>query len=328
METQQPASPRPQHAPARAIWLVLAGIVSVQLGSVIGKGAFDSVAPTALTWLRLAASVLILLVWARPRISGHDRADWAFAVSFGTSLALMNWSIYQSFSRIPIGVAVTVEFLGPLTVALIGSRRPRDVLWVLLAGLGVALLGGSRAGLDLVGVGFALLAGASWAAYILLSAQTGRRWPGVDGLTIASLVALAWLTPGALVTGGDALLDPRVLAVGAIVGLLSSALPYGLEIHALRSLSPALFGILMSLEPAAAALAAALILGELLTGVQLVAMAFVMVASTGAAWTSSSAKSGSIASAGQSIPGDTPGDVSEGISGRGSRGFWGGISGG
>lgn len=303
METQKPTVFRPRNPPAGAIWLVLAGIVSVQLGSVIGKGAFDSVAPTALTWLRLVASVLILLAWARPRLAGHDRNDWAYAIAFGTTLALMNWAIYQSFARIPIGVAVTIEFLGPLAVALAGSRRPRDVLWVLLAGLGVALLGGSRTGLDLAGIGFALLAGASWAAYIILSAQTGRRWPGIDGLTIASLVALAWLTPGALITGGDALLDPRVLAVGAAVGLLSSAVPYGLEITALRSLSPALFGILMSLEPAAAALAAALILGELLTPVQLVAMAFVMVASTGAAWASSPAKAGSAADPGRSISG-------------------------
>jgi len=315
VETQKQPSTRPISAPAGAIWLVLAGIVSVQLGSVIGKGAFDSVAPTALTWLRLAASVLILLIWARPRLKGHDRTDWAFAIAFGTSLALMNWSIYQSFSRIPIGVAVTIEFLGPLAVALAGSRRPRDVLWVLLAGLGVALLGGARTGLDLAGVGFALLAGASWAAYILLSAQTGRRWPGIDGLTIASLVALAWLTPGAIVTGGDALLDPRVLAVGAAVGLLSSAIPYGLEIHALRSLSPALFGILMSLEPAAAALAAAVVLGELLTPVQLLAMAFVMVASTGAAWSSSSAGSGSTSKSGADSSGGAPGGFPSGISG-------------
>ncbi len=260
METRNPDRQR-----SRAIWMVLAGIASVQVGSAIGKDTFDSVSPTALTWLRLAASAIIILLWARPRLRGHTRVDWAFAVAFGAILAFMNWAFYQAIAQIPIGVAVTIEFIGPLSVAAFGSRRPRDLIWVLLAAVGVSLLGLSPADLTWAGVGFALLAGAAWAAYIPLSVHTGRRWEGWDGLAVASVVGALFLTPFAIGTGGEGLLDPHVLLVGAAIGLLSSALPYGLELSALRTLEPRLFGILMSIEPAAAALAAALILGEVLS---------------------------------------------------------------
>ncbi len=285
METSTRSAGAPRDATVRAVWVVLAAVWSAQLGSAIGKSAFDSVTPSALTWLRLVASALLLLAWARPAIRGRTRADWTVVVCFGSSLALMNWAFYQALSRIPIGVAVTLEFIGPLTVALVGSRRRRDLVWVGLAATGVALLGVSRTELDPAGVGFALLAGAAWASYILLSARTGRHWPGIDGLTVASLVAVAWLSPAAVITGGSALLEPRVLAAGAAVGLLSSALPYALEITALRTLTPALFGILMSLEPAAAALAGAIVLGELLTWPQILAVACVVCASIGATTT-------------------------------------------
>ncbi|MGL5823969.1 MAG: EamA family transporter [Nocardioides sp.] len=266
----------------QAIALVLVGTASVQVGAAVGKGAFDSIAPTSLTWLRLVASAALMLAWARPSLRGHSRADWLVASGFGFTLAVMNWAIYQSFARIPIGVAVTIEFVGPLAVAVVGSRRARDVLWVLLAGTGVALLGFSPTDLNLAGVGVALLAGVCWAAYIMLSAHTGRRWSGLDGLAVASALAAGLLTPMAVGAGGAALAEPQILAIGLAIGLLSSAIPYSLEITALRTLPPALFGILMSLEPAVAALAAGLILGELLTLSQWVAMVCVMVASIGA----------------------------------------------
>lgn len=264
------------------IWLVVIGILSVQFGAGVAKSLFDEVQPTTIVWLRLVTSAVVLAAIARPALRHRSRGDWLVVVAFGASLGLMNWAIYQSFARIPLGVAVTIEFVGPLSLAVLGSRRLRDLTWVVLAGLGVALLGFERGHLTLAGVGFALLAGAAWASYILLSARTGRRWPGLDGLAVASVVATVLLSPLALRPGGDSLADWRLLALGAAVGLLSSVVPYSCEMVALRSLRPAVFGILMSLEPAAAALAGILVLHEFLTPVQWVAMACVVAASVGA----------------------------------------------
>ena len=264
-----------------AVWLVLGGIVSVQFGAAIAKQLFPLVPPTAMVWLRLVTSAVVFWLVVRPRLRGHSRADWAVALAFGVSLATMNWAIYQSFARIPLGIAVTIEFLGPLAVAVAGSRRPRDLIWVLLAALGVGLLGLSPTRLDVVGVLFALLAAAGWACYILLSARTGQRWSGVSGLVVASLVGAVALAPSAVLEAGSRLLEPRVLLLGLAVGLLSSVIPYSLELTALRRIPPRVFGILMSLEPAVAALAAMLLLAEFLTPVQWVAMACVVVASVG-----------------------------------------------
>jgi inner membrane transporter RhtA len=222
----------------------------------------------------------------RPRLTGHSRRDWLVVLGFGLSLMTMNWAIYQSFARIPLGVAVTIEFLGPLAVAVVGSRRLTDLIWVVLAGIGVALLSLSRATLTLAGVGFALLAGLAWACYILLSAQTGRRWPGLTGLSLASMVGAIALAPPAILEAGSRLLNPTVLALGVAVGLLSSVIPYSFELMALRRIPPRVFGILMSLEPAAAALAAMIVLQEFLTLVQWLAMACVVIASIGATRTS------------------------------------------
>lgn len=266
----------------RAIVFVLAGILSVQFGAAIAKDLFDRVDPTAMVWLRLATSAIVLGALARPGLRSRSREDWLVVLGFGLSLGLMNWSIYQSFARIPLGLAVTIEFAGPLTIAVLSSRRARDLVWVFLAGLGVVLLGFEPAGVTLAGVVFALVAGASWAAYILLSAETGRRWSGLDGLAVASVAATLPLTPYAVHVGGGDLLDPEVLALGAAVGLLSSVVPYSLELTALRTLPAGVFGILMSLEPAAAALAAALLLEEFLEPLQWLAMACVVAASIGA----------------------------------------------
>lgn len=264
------------------VWLVLAGIGSVQIGAAIAKSLFDEVDPTTIVWLRLVVSALVLLAVARPRLRGRTRHDLLAMLGLGASLALMNWAIYQSFQRIPLGVAVTIEFAGPLLIAALGSRRVRDLLWVGLAAIGVLLLGFERTELDLVGVAFALVAGAGWAAYILLSVETGRRWPGLDGLALASVVAALLLSPLALGRHAAELVDLRIVLLGAAVGLLSSVIPYAFEMVALRTMRPALFGILMSVEPAAAALAGILVLGEFLSPVQWVAMACVVVASVGA----------------------------------------------
>lgn len=273
------ARPRLERIPA--VWLVVAGIVSVQFGAAIAKQLFPLVPPTAMVWLRLAASAVIFLAVVRPRLRGHSRSDWAVALAFGVVLMAMNWAFYQSFARIPLGIAVTIEFLGPLGVAVAGSRRRRDLLWVALAAAGVSLLGLSRTRLDPVGVLFALLAAAGWACYILLSARTGRRWPGVSGLAVASLVGAVVLATPAVLEAGASLLSPHVLLLGAAVGLLSSVIPYSLELTALRRIPPRVFGILMSLEPAVAALVALLLLAELLSPLQWAAMACVVVASVG-----------------------------------------------
>jgi len=261
---------------------VLVGILSVQFGAGVAKSLFDEVSPTLIVWLRLVTSAVVLVVLARPALRRRTPRDWLVVVGFGASLGVMNWAIYQSFARIPLGIAVTVEFVGPLTLAVLGSRRPRDLLWVALAAVGVGLLGLERGHVTVAGVLFALLAGAAWATYILLSARTGRRWPGLDGLAVASVVATLLLTPAALGSGGSDLADGRILLLGAAVGLLSSVIPYSCELVALRSLPPAVFSILMSLEPAAAALAGIVVLGEFLAPVQWMAMACVVVASVGA----------------------------------------------
>ncbi|GAA4691611.1 EamA family transporter [Nocardioides conyzicola] len=265
------------------VWLVLIGILSVQFGAGIAKGLFDEIAPTSIVWLRLVTSAVVLVAIARPVLRGRSRSDWLVVLAFGTCLGVMNWAIYQAFARIPLGIAVTLEFIGPLTLAVIGSRRLRDLLWVLLAGLGVAVLGlEGGSDVNLAGVLFALLAGAMWASYILLAGQTGQRWPGFDGLALASVVATVLLTPLAIGEGGGDLLDLRILALGAAVGLLSSVVPYSCELVALRSIKASVFSILMSLEPAAAALAGIVVLQEYLTWEQWLAMTFVVIASVGA----------------------------------------------
>jgi inner membrane transporter RhtA len=275
--------------PIPPVGLVLLGVASVQLGAALAKDLFDEIDPTAMVWLRQLTSAVVLVAIARPALRSRSRHDWLTMVAFGVSLGVMNWSIYQAFARIPLGLAVTIEFAGPLLLAVALSRRVRDLVWVGLAAAGVSLLSFEPGELDWVGVGFAVLAGASWAAYILLSAGTGRRWPGLDGLAMASVVATVLLAPLAVPAGGSDLLDPRILALGAAIGLLSSVIPYSAELVALRSMKPAVLSILMSLEPAAAALAGMLLLAEFLSPLQWLAVAAVTVASIGATRTGETA---------------------------------------
>jgi inner membrane transporter RhtA len=264
------------------VWLVIGAIVSVQFGAAIAKSVFGTVDPTAFAWLRMTISALIFYAIARPRFRGRTWSEWRPVLGYGICLATMNWSIYQSFARIPLGLAVTIEFLGPLAVAVLTSRRPRDFLWAGLAAAGVVLLGWSPVPLDPIGVGFALLGGAAWAGYIVLAGPTAKAWSGLTGATVGSMVGPIVFVIPAFLAGGTVLWQPWVLAVGLGVGILSSTIPYALELIARRRIPSGTFSILMSLEPAVAALSALIVLGERLSSIELVAMACVIVASVGA----------------------------------------------
>ncbi len=233
--------------------------------------------------LRLvSASVVLALIW-RPSLRGRTREEFLLAAAFGVVLAGMNLSFYTALHRIPLGIAVTLEFVGPLTVAVSGSRRAIDLLWVGLAAAGIiALARGSTHGIDGLGVFFALLAGAFWAGYILLNARVGRAFEGGIGLALAMCIASLVALPAGIADGGGNLLTPHSLLVGSAVGMLSSAIPYSLELEALRRISTSVFGVLMSLEPAMAAFAGWLVLGQSLSGRQLLGIGLVVAASSGA----------------------------------------------
>ena len=269
-----------------ATWAVLGAVVSVQLGAAFAKHLFGMVPPTAMTWLRLLWSALALLalrpLLGRRAAPAAGPRNWPVGLGYAACLVAMNWSIYQAFSRIPLGVAVTLEFLGPLAVAVAGARRARHLLWAALAGAGVVLLEWSPAPLDRWGVIFALVAASCWAGYILLGSRAGRSWPGLDALTLACVLGALLLAGPALVAAGGSLWHPVVLGTGLAIGLLSSVIPYSLELFALRSIAPRVFGVLMSLEPVAAALAALLVLREKLGPIDLLAMGCIVAASIGA----------------------------------------------
>jgi len=266
---------------ARGVALVVAAVSSLQFGAGFAVTLFDELGPAGAAFLRLAIAAAVLVALWRPRVRGRPASDLRLAAAFGITLGLMNLCIYEAMDRIPLGIAVTIEFWGPLAVAVAGSRRPLDLLWVVLAAAGILLLADPGGGsLDRDGIAFALAAGGLWAIYILLSARTGQVWPGGTGLAIAMVC-------GALVTlpaGLDAdLLQPELLAAGAALALASSVIPYSFELEALRRLPARVFGVLMSLEPAVAALAGLVVLGQALGGVEWLAIALVVVASAGAA---------------------------------------------
>jgi inner membrane transporter RhtA len=264
--------------------LVLVAVSSVQFGAALAKSLFDEVGPGGTVFLRVLFAALVLVVVWRPQAGGRSGSDWWLIAAFGLSLAGMNLCIYESFSRIPLGVAVTLEFVGPLGVAIAGSRRALDLAWVALAAAGIVLLSDfGTADLDALGVALALLAGAFWAGYILLSVRVGRSFPGGSGLALAMVVATAMLVPVGVADGGGKLLLPGILAVGAAVAVLSSALPYTLEMEALRRMPAGVFGVMMSIEPAVAALAGFIVLDEGLATRELVAILLVVAASAGAA---------------------------------------------
>ncbi len=264
--------------------LVVGAIASVQFGSALAATLFARVGPGGAVLLRLLSATIVLFALSRPRVRGRTRREFLLAAVFGVVLAAMNLSFYHAIHRIPLGVAVTIEFVGPLAVAVGGSRRRTDLVWVALAALGIiALTRGGTHGLDGLGVGLALTAGCLWGAYILLNARVGREYEGGSGLALSMCVASAAALPAGLIEGGQHLLEPRSLALGAVVGMLSSAIPYSFELEALRRIAPAVFGVLMSLEPAVAALAGFLVLGQNLSARAMAGIALVVAASVGAA---------------------------------------------
>ncbi|MFE1749541.1 DMT family transporter [Streptomyces anandii] len=283
-----PASASPSGGSGRfgslgPVGLVLAGVLSVQFGGALAVTLMPRAGALGVVTLRLLVAAIVLLLVCRPRLRGHSRADWGTVVVFGIAMAAMNGLFYQSVARIPLGPAVTLEVLGPLALSVVASRRALNLVWAGLALAGVFLLsGGGFGGLDAAGVAFALGAGAMWAAYIVFSARTGRRFPQADGLALAMAVGAVLFMPLGIVESGAKLADPVTFGLGAAVAVLSSVLPYTLELLALRRLPASTFAVMMSLEPAIAATAGFLVLGQALTSTQAVAIALVIAASMGA----------------------------------------------
>jgi inner membrane transporter RhtA len=261
--------------------MVIGAVVSVQLGSAAATTLFDQVGPAGAVLYRLLAAAIVLLAIWRPRPLEASRDGLMLAAAFGVTLAGMNLCFYEALDRIPLGIAVTFEFVGPLLVGLFGSRRALDFVWVGCAAAGVLLLTRPSGSASAAGIGFALLAGAFWGAYILLSARVGRVFPGGRGLALAmGVAALLMVVPGTASAGGD-LIDPGAAAVGAATGVFSSVIPYSLELEALRRIAVGTFGVLMSMEPAVAAVIGFVALGQDLAAVDVAGIALVVVASAG-----------------------------------------------
>lgn len=286
------AGPLPGGAPggrARlgAVGMVIGSALSLQFGSAVAATLFPRAGALGVVALRLVFSAALMLAVCRPRLRGHSRADWAAVAGLGIALGTMNSLFYQAIDRIPLGAAVTLELLGPLVLSVVASRRLLSLVWALLALAGVYLLGSSGFDeLNFAGVGFALAAGGMWVAYIVFNSRTGARFPKADGLALAMGIAALVSAPLGILDAGGALLDPVTLGLGAAVAVLSSGLPYTLELFALRRLPAATFAVLMSLMPVAATLAGFLVLDQRLKPLELVAIALVIAASAGAVRTS------------------------------------------
>lgn len=266
-----------------AVLLVVAGLACQEVGASIAVLLFPTVGPLGMVMLRLVFSAVVLLIIARPKLKGHTRDGWVAVIGFGVVLATMNGLFYLALERLPLGVTVTIEVLGPLVLSIVATRRASAWLWALLALAGVLALGGGGWGdLDPLGVLFALGAAASWAFYILSSARVGRAFPKLDGLALAMTAGALLALPFGIVDAGAALLRPEVLALGAAVAILSSTIPYAFELIALRRLPAAAFAIMMSLAPATAALTGFIFLGQTLVWLELVGIALVITASIGA----------------------------------------------
>jgi inner membrane transporter RhtA len=269
---------------SKAILLVLAAATSVQAGASVAKSLFATLGPPGVVWLRLLFGSTALWVAARPQVRRRPWRELRLVVALGIVLVTMNVSFYESIDRIPLGIAVTVEFLGPLAVATIGSRRRLDLVWVALAGVGVALLAeGTGGDVHTLGLVLAALAGCCWALYITLSVPVGRLFPGATGLAPAMVIGALLITPWGIASAGSGLRDPQLLGAAVGVGLLSSALPWSLELEALRRLPTNVFGVVLALEPVIAALLGALFLHEHLSLRAWVAIGLVVTASAAAA---------------------------------------------
>ena len=263
--------------------LVLVAIVSVQVGSSLAKGLFDDLGAAGVTLLRLGLSALLLVAVLRPAVRRWSRASWAASLLLGGAMAGMNFSFYLALRTVPLGVAVTVEFLGPLLLAVVQTRRRLDLLWAALAAGGVALLGlDGSSDVPLSGLLFAFVAGLFWAGYILATAKVGQVLPGTAGLAVALSFATLLVLPFGLPGAAGGLADkPSLIGAAVAVALLSSVVSYGLELAALRRIPTRVFGILMSLEPAAAATSGLVVLGEALGPRELLALLLVSLASAG-----------------------------------------------
>ncbi|MFG6444719.1 DMT family transporter [Microbacterium sp. P07] len=271
-----------------ALAFVLVGLVCQEVGASIAVLLFDDVGPLGMVMLRLVFSAVILLAIARPRLRGHGPRAWRAVVAFGGVLALMNGLFYLALERLPLGVTVTIEVLGPLALSIIAARRASAWVWAGLALVGVAALGGGGWDrLDLLGVLYALGAAVTWALYILASARVGKEFPRLDGLALAMTIGALIALPFGVFDAGAALLRPELLAFGLAVAVLSSTIPYTLELLALRRLPASTFAILMSLGPVTASLAGFILLGQHLAWLEVVGIALVIIASIGAVRASS-----------------------------------------
>lgn len=256
-------------------------MLSVQIGSATATTLFDEVGPAGTVFYRMLFAALVLLAIWRPTVRGHGRHALGLAALFGFVLLGMNLCFYSSLDRIPLGISVTFEFIGPMTVAIAASRTRLDLLWVALAAAGILLLAGPAGSPDPIGVLLAVAAGGFWGVYILVSARVGREFSGGHGLALAmAFGAILMISPGVAVGGGD-LLDPHVLLVGLSVALLSSVIPYSFELEALRSIPVGVFGVLMSLEPGVAAAAGFVVLSQALSTAEVAGIALVVAASAG-----------------------------------------------
>jgi inner membrane transporter RhtA len=263
--------------------LVIGAIASIQFGAALAATLFAKLGPGGAVLLRLLSATIVLLAVWRPRIRGRSRRQLGLAAAFGLVLGGMNLSFYEAIHRIPLGIAVTIEFIGPQAVAIGGSRRRLDFLWAALAALGIlALTRGGTHGLNGLGVALAAVAGCLWGGYILINARLGRAFEAGTGLALAMCVSTLVVAPLGIADGGAHLLQPHLIVLGSAVGMLSSAIPYSLEVEALRRIATAVFGVLMSLEPAVAALAGLIVLGQGLAARAVVGIALVVAASIGA----------------------------------------------
>lgn len=271
---------------------VILSIISVQCGAAIAKGLFPELGAAATASLRIGLSAVILLIAFRPNLFKLNSKQWKYVILYGLSLGAMNMVFYLAIERIPIGLGVTLEFVGPLVLAIFSSKKAIDFLWVLLAATGIALIAPwtRNNGLDLVGVLLALLAGGFWAAYIILGGRISKIMKGGDAVAVGMLFATLLILPFGIFNGGLSLLTPKLLGLGTALALLSSAIPFTLEIKALKQLPARTFSILMSLEPAMASLAAFVFLQEYLSIKECLAVAFVVIASAGSAITAKRAK--------------------------------------
>jgi len=269
---------------ASAVFLVLGAATSVQGGASVAKSLFPELGPPGVVFLRLLFGSIALWAIARPELRGRPRHELRLVAALGVVLVSMNVSFYEAIDRLPLGIAVTVEFLGPLAVAVLGSRRRVDFVWIAFAGLGVALLadGGGRS-VHATGLLLAALAGLFWALYIFLSVPIGKAYPGASGLAPAMVLGAVLIAPWGIISAGHHLREPQLVGAAVGVGLLSSALPWSLELEALRRLPTHVFGVVLSLEPAVAALAGFVLLHEHLRLRAWLAIALVVLASAGAA---------------------------------------------